>query len=82
MVEAGQGFEGQVEALIMVLVAAGSEEVQRLIQVEGVGLEEVSHHEFVNFGLVLLVQVLEFVQRHKPLDVEPVGQHRVRNSIQ
>ena len=48
VVEAGQGLQGQVEAFVVVLVAARGEEVQRVVEVEGVGLEEVRHHELVN----------------------------------
>ena len=48
-----------------------------MVEVERVAGEEMPHHELVDPLLVLAVQVLEFVRRGEPLDVQPVGQDHI-----
>ena len=69
MIQPRQCFDGHVHALVAVLVAPGSEEVERLVEVEAVAGEEMPHREFVDALLVHPVQVLELVQRGEPLNV-------------
>lgn len=77
VVQAREGLDEHVAALVPVLVPAGREEVQRVIRVEVVVAVEVAAHEVVDLLLGLLVQVLELVHGAELCDVEAVGEHAV-----
>ena len=78
LVQPVQRLDEQVHPLVAILVAAAGEEIERAVQVERVAGEEMPHHEFVDPLLVLPMQVLELVRRGEALDVQAVGQDRIR----
>ncbi len=81
-IEASQSLNGEIEALVVVLVAPGCEEVNGVLEVEPIAGKEMSHHEFVNAFLVDAVQVLEHVDGSIALDVETIGKNDVGFSSQ
>ena len=81
VVESCECFDEEVHALVAVFVATGDEEVEGFFEVEIVGGEEVAGDELVDDFLVVLVEVLEFVDGGEFLDVQAVGGDDVRAGV-
>jgi hypothetical protein len=70
-------LEGEVEALVGRLEAAGVEQIERALKVEVVAREEMTHHEAMDLLLVLRVMGLEVVAEVEVREVEAVGRDEV-----
>ena len=81
-VQARQGLQGEVIAFVGKLEPARREEIQRLVEIEGVVLEKVAHHKLVDALFEFHVQVLKFVSGGKAGHIEAVRQHQVRSPTQ
>lgn len=73
MIEPSERFDKQIGALVVELIAAGDEEVERLVEVKVVVAVEVSAHEAVNLLLGSGVQVLKLMESAKLLHIKSVG---------
>lgn len=72
MIKARQRLDKQIGALVVELVAAGDEEVERLVQVKVVVAVEVAADEAVNLLLGGGMQILKLVQGAELLHIEAV----------
>jgi len=73
----GERLDEHVEALVAVLVPAGGEHVERVVEVKVEVTVEVTSHELVDLLLGHGVHVLELVHGRELVDVEAVGRHAV-----
>lgn len=77
VIEAGEGLDEHVDALVAKLVAAGREDVDGVVGLKVVVAVKVAADKVVNLFLGDLVQVLELVDGRELGDVEAVGQDAV-----
>jgi hypothetical protein len=69
-----QGLDEHINTFVPVLVSAGSEQVDGVLQVKVIVAVEVASDEVVNLLLGLDVQVLELVHRGELDHIQTVGQ--------
>ena len=73
VVETSQRLDKHIDTFIPVFISTGSEEVESVFQVKVEMPVKVTSNEFVNLLFLDSVQVLEFVDSRKLLDVQTVG---------
>jgi hypothetical protein len=82
VVEPREGLDEHVDALVAVLVPAGREHIESIIEVEIVVPVKVPPDKLVDLGFARRMQILEFVDRLELDDVQTVREHTVRFSFQ
>ena len=78
IIDTGQRFDEHVDALVPVLVASGSEEVEGVVEVEVVMPVEVSADKVIDLLLRKGMQILELMHGRELDDVEAIRQNAVR----
>src|SRR5690606_42075248 len=60
-IESSHRFKGQIVPFVTELKPPRSKEIKAFVEVKTIALKEMSHHKFMNFLLILNMEIMEFV---------------------